>query len=275
MICDECGGAVVLATRGELVCEACGLVSASGPVDTSPITRRGDEYLGPGGDGHGPALSVQNTITMTTTPTNLGRLRTVDARAVGKRDRSAKRLYVAVHDLALRLALPPEMEDRTYRVASRTVEAKALRGWEFSLVAGGAVYYAIMERDGYVVPDGIVDATTATHMDRREDNIRAAFKEMEHVMGGRLPRADARAIGCKIALRLGLTPEVFEVIKRTAVKPTANPAIDAGAILYDACRRLGLDVPQRRFADALGTTDVSIRKRLGKASNTPGGLTQP
>lgn len=258
-------------------------------IDASPVTQRGDSYSGPGGDGHGPALSVQNSITMTTRPKSVGRdaggrplppgvaakfeyLTTIDARVVSKRDRSSKRLFEAVHDLALRLQLPQDLKERAFNVATRTVKARALRGWEFSLISGGAIYFSLMERNGYVVPTSLVAAIRATHMSEREKNVRVAFKEMERVMGVRLPRASSLRIARDIATQLGLPPSVLGMLKHSqaSVVASANSLIDAAAIIYVAAQELGLDVPQRMIADACGTTDVSLRARLSsEGSNTP------
>src|SRR5207249_7853101 len=67
--CPECGSLVLLdERRGETVCTSCQLVVEDRMIDDAPMTTRGDSYTGPGGDGHGPALSVQNPVTMTTRP---------------------------------------------------------------------------------------------------------------------------------------------------------------------------------------------------------------
>src|SRR5207247_985895 len=141
----------------------------------------------------------QNPVTMTTRPQITSRdasgralspsvaakfeyLTTIDSRVVSKRDRSSKRLSEAVRNLALRLQLPASVEDRAFRVAWKAVESRALRGWEFSLVAGSAVFFALFERDGYVVPTALVAAIDATHPSEREKNLRRGFKEMEGVM---------------------------------------------------------------------------------------------
>src|SRR5207249_10269843 len=68
MNCAECGATVLPADRGEMVCSQCALVVEANMIDSTPTTTRDDAYTGPGGDGHGPALSVQNPVTMTTRP---------------------------------------------------------------------------------------------------------------------------------------------------------------------------------------------------------------
>jgi len=290
MNCPECGATVLPADRGEMVCSQCALVVEANMIDSTPTTTRDDAYTGPGGDGHGPALSVQNPVTMTTRPQFVTRdasgralppgvaakyeyLTTIDSRVMSKRDRSGKRLFEAVHDLALRLQLPSNLEDRAFRVAQRTVAARALRGWEFSLVAGGAVYFAMFERDGYVVPTALVSTITATHMGEVEKNLRRACKEMEKVMEVRLHRASALEVAREIATRLGLPPAILAMLKNkeAVVILSENPVIDAGAIIYEAARELGLKTSQREIAEACGTVDVSIRKRLRpEPSNTDG-----
>ena len=258
-------------------------------IDDAPMTTRGDSYTGPGGDGHGPALSVQNPVTMTTRPQVVSRdasgrslspsvaakfeyLTTIDSRVMSKRDRSTKRVYEAVHDLALRLRLPEEVEDRAFLVARKTVEARILKGWEFPLLVGGAVFFALVERDGYAVLADLAPAIRATHPDEVESNLWTALKRMQVVMGIRLKRVTSLDIAQDIAQRLGLPAAALPLVKNSLahMRATGNPKIDASAAVYEASVEVGAGLSQRRIADACDTTDVSMRKRLdAEPSNSP------
>ena len=91
----------------------------------------------------------------------------------------------------------------------------------------------------------------------------------------RLRRASALELAREIATRLGLPPAILAMLKNkeAVVILSENPVIDAGAIIYEAARELGLKTSQREIAEACGTVDVSIRKRLRpEPSNTDGAM---
>jgi transcription initiation factor TFIIIB Brf1 subunit/transcription initiation factor TFIIB len=281
MLCDECGAPVLRADRGEMVCAACGLVAQSTTIDASPITQRNDTYLGPGGDGHGPALSTPTPNAMTTRPMILTRdasgrslnqetvkrmeyLTKVDKRIVSNKERSEKRLYLAVNELSVRLGAPKEIEERAFAVACKAIAAKMFRGWEFGLIAGGALYFATFEARGAVDRRSFMSQVLAAHENTKESNVLAAFKEIKRMLSVRPEAATAEKIALEVAARLEFTDAMVRVIKQNLARfpATAIPHIDASVVIYRTSEAFKAKISQRRIAEACGTTDVSLRARL-------------
>ena len=293
IVCDECGGGPVVPNpdgRGELVCTKCSIVVQHGIIDATPTTQRDDQYLGVGGDGHGPGLVAPTPQAMTTRPTAVTRdasgraldqataqrqkyLTKVDSRVVSNKDRSARRLQIAVRDLAARLKVSPEIEGRAFLVARKAISARMFRGWEFGLVAGGAVYFALLEASGSVDEKALLPHVRASHEKKRRSNVFAVYKGIKRLLGAQPEITSAADLARKIAVRLGLSGEVLRLIKQNValIPPTAIPRIDAAAVVYLSCVQGGVKISQRRVAEACGTNDVSLRQRLQstKPSNTP------
>ena len=281
MNCDECGSAAVPADRGEMVCTGCSLVVQSVTIDSSPITERDDAYLGPGGDGHGPALSSPTPSSMATRPNIVTRdasgrpldqetvqrmeyLTKVDKRIVSNKERSEKRLHLAVRELSVRLQASAEIEERAFAIARKAIAAKKFRGWEFGLVAGGALYFALFESRGAVDRKLFMTQVRVAHDNTKESNVLAAFKEIKRLLGVRPEAASTEKIALEAATRLELNGEIVRLIKQNLARfpATAVPRIDAAAIIYISGTQGGARISQRRIAAECGTTDVSLRARL-------------
>jgi len=281
MNCDECGSAAVPADRGEMVCTGCNLVIQDRIIDSSPITERDDAYLGPGGDGHGPALNNPTPSSMATRPSIVTRdasgrsldqetvqrmeyLTKIDKRIVSNKERSERRLHTAVRELSVRLQASVEIEERAFAVARKTIAAKRFRGWEFGLVAGGAVYFATFEKHGAVDRKAFMAQVHAAHGNTKESNVLAAHKEIKRMLGVRPEAASMEKIALEAAGRLELNGEIVRLIKQNLARfpPSAVPRIDAAAIIYVSGTQGGARISQRRIAAECGTTDVSLRARL-------------
>lgn len=291
MNCEECGFPVYIDTRGEAICSGCSLVAQSDIIDTSPVTQHGDVYLGPGGAGHGPALSVPTPAAMTTRPSMVSRdasgralkpeaaqrmeyLTKVDARIVSNKERSARRLQVAVRDLANRLHAPPELEDRTYSVARKALDAKLFRGWDFGLVAGAAMHFALLESKGHVDLKAFLPQVRVSHEATKLSNLRGAVREIKRLFGVQPEMSTPLEIASEVALAFGLNGEVKRLLVANAARlaPSPIPRIDAAALLYVSAQQAGLGLTQKEIAAACGTNDVSLRDRLDRLnepSNTP------
>jgi transcription initiation factor TFIIIB Brf1 subunit/transcription initiation factor TFIIB len=284
MSCDECGSPVVPTERGEIVCTKCDLVVQDGIIDSTPVTQRDDAYLGPGGDGRGPALAFQSPSAMTTRPTITTRdaagrplgqdaaarmqyLTKVDARIVSNKDRSAKRLQSAVRELTNRLGASSQLEERAFAVARRAVASGEFRGVEFGLVAGGSMYFALFEANGSVDRRAFMPQVRASHENRRESNVLGVFKAIKRILGTVPEGATTEKIALEAAERLGLSGEVVRLIRQnlTLFPRSAIPRIDAASVIYISGVQGGAKLSQRRVAAECGTNDVSLRSRLHQA----------
>jgi transcription initiation factor TFIIIB Brf1 subunit/transcription initiation factor TFIIB len=229
---------------------------------------------------------------MTTTPSQIARdgsgrllnnttaqrmqyLTTIDSRVMSKRDRSEKRLFNAVHDLALRAGVASDFEERVFHIARKAVDARVFPGWEFSMVAAGALYYVILERDGYARPADVLRLVRSVRRERPESNLLAAYRRIVRVLGVAPRRASALDIALDVAERLRLPRKVIGPVRQVAaaMPDSGRPRIDAAAILYSACEAVGVKASQREIAEATGTTDVSLRSRLKETLVTQGSST--
>lgn len=287
MNCEDCGSPVHEdQKRGELVCSnsTCSLVVAENLIDYSPVTQKDDEYLGPGGDGRGPGLSVPNAMSMTTRPYDTtkdasGRslrpevaqrmkyLTTVDSRVVSNKDRSTKRLQDAVRDVSVRLNATDEVSSRAFTVAQRAVASREFRGWEFSLIAGGAMYLALNETKGHVNLNEFLPAVSSVRPATLKRNVQKAYKAMKRIVGSQAARSSASDIAGELVLRLNLNEDVLRTARKSlaAMNESAVPRIDAGAAVYHACTVHHVELSQKQVAEAAGTSDVSLRSRLKEA----------
>ena len=298
MNCDQCGGPTFTDDqRAERICSGCFTVVQSGIIDYAPVTMREDEYLGPGGPHHGPAIGLNSGTSLMTplrverrdarghvinreTAQHINYLSVVDGWVINRRDRASKRLYAIVSSQCTKLRLPESVRNRTFYITKRAMDRNVLRGWETSIVVAGAIHLALREAKHFMPMPRIM---TVIHSSRpkAEKQVMKAYIKLNRALEIRPVRMTASEILPFVINDLGLPRDVQIVADGILKNMTVSerPALDVAMAVYVACVQEDVLVSQRRIAVSCGTTDVSLRGRvreycpefvLTKPSNTVG-----
>ncbi|MHB8586490.1 MAG: transcription initiation factor IIB [Thermoplasmatota archaeon] len=278
--CPECGSTSLLAdtSRGETVCEKCGLVLREHEIDPRGSPAYGEsermqngpptgfvfrnqlttEVGYPGRDGQG--RSIRGAARR-----QAARLRGLQRRTRSTREHRRLATALTVLQRTSRTAgLPHSVEERAaflYREARR---ADLIRGRSIEEIAAASVLLAARERS---LPRSLGEIATASGVDRR--TLARAFRVLQRSLSLRVAPSHARDFLPKIVSDLGL-PEAVRQAASMLVERATREGLDnglsglglAGGAVYVAARELGSRRTEKQVAKAAGVSDVTIRERI-------------
>ncbi len=267
--------------RGEMYCGGCGLVLLQNMEDSSNENHTYTQEGFMTQTRTGPALSLTmydkglstvignnkdssgNNIARTT-KLAFNRLRIWDQRSKSKSTASFSKAFTLLNGVKTKLGIPDSVVEQAAYIYRKAVLAKLTRGRTMASLVSAALYAACREAN---IPRTLDDIASAGNVERRilSRDLRTLVRKLEL----NLNQYDTAGFIVKIANNLGLKEktkrDAIKILQRSeAEKITAgkHPVAQAAASLYLSCIINGEKLSQRKFSDAAGVSDVTIRNRV-------------
>jgi transcription initiation factor TFIIB len=267
--------------RGEMYCGGCGLVLLQNMEDSA---NENHSYTQEGfmtQTRTGPALSLTmydkglstvignnrdssgNNIARTT-KLAFNRLRIWDQRSKSKSTASFSKAFTLLNGVKTKLGIPDSVVEQAAYIYRKAVLAKLTRGRTMASLVSAALYAACREAN---IPRTLDDIASAGNVERRilSRDLRTLVRKLEL----NLNQYDTAGFIVKIANNLGLKEktkrDAIKILQRSeSEKITAgkHPVAQAAASLYLSCIINGEKLSQKKFSDAAGVSDVTIRNRV-------------
>ncbi len=261
--------------RSELVCDRCGLVLGTQPVDPGPdwspfaenAARAGPpesvllpdgglgNTMGAGGrDAAGRPLSANEAA-------RFGRLRRVQqwTRLRGT-ERSLTGALAKVNQLASRLALPTDFRERAAVILRKALKADLARGRSMAALVAAAVYLACRDLGAPRSLQEIAEAAEVT-----VHRLAATAKLISRTIKVTTPPPKATDFVSRFASQLGVSPEVteraFRLLSDHEEELAMAPPLGAAAgALYLSGEIEGEKLKQSDVSQVAGVSEVTLRK---------------
>ncbi len=285
-MCPECGSDHLVAdpVRGEVVCDACGLVIQGVTIDEGPdwssysveeserLAHAGaprDPLRGAAGlttvilpsgrDGRGNRLRLQAQRTY-------HRLGNLQRRSVysGPGERSLPDVVRVLDSLAAALDLPPSVKEEAGFLCRKAIDKHLLRGRSTEAVVAGVVY-AACRIDG--VPRTLDELQRATGLPKT--TIGRVYRTLRRILGVSVPVAEPLGYVRRFCSELALSPrveaEALRILAAYSGSPgsaAVTPAGTTAAAVYLASIACEEHRSQREIARVAGISEVTLRNRF-------------
>jgi len=275
--CPECSGNVISLNQiGEIVCSDCGLVIKERGVDLSHSDKRAytsqeknqREHTG------APISSLLPDIGLTTV---IDRKKIKDPdlkRAVKWNTRitwEKRNILIATTELkriCSNLNLPKYIRLEAIKLYKEAFKKKLLRGRSINSMIAASIYLAIRLKKIPRTLQEILDESS-----ENEKDIRRCYRVLLRELNIKSPNTNPSAlIPTYIAtlkldsnIEINSTKIVNAYSERFSTSGKDPKGIVAGAI-YLACRMKGLELTQKRIAEVVGVTEVTLRSRYKELS---------
>ncbi len=286
-VCPECRSDHLVRddARGEVVCDACGLVLSDRLIDEGPewgaFSVEENERLARTGPPKGVLQGASDLMTVVPLAGKDARGRAIphDQRAtlyrIGKLQRMAGRRsprertapYVArfLARIASQLDLPSFAEDEARFLCRRVLRAHCARGRSIDEIVAAAVY-AACRIDG--VPRTLDELEAVTGLQRKSiGRTYRVFRGVPNLLRAPPPRASdyvdrfCSKLDLSGAVRAEARRILMECEGTLGWRPVA-PAGMAAAAIYVASEACGEARTQKAVADVAGVSEITIRSRL-------------
>ena len=276
-ICPECEGNIISLNQiGEIVCSQCGLVITERSVDVSHSDKRAytsqekrqREHTG------APISSLLPDMGLTTV-INKKDIKDPDLkRAVKWNTRitwEKRNLLIATTELkriCSNLNLPNHIKFEAIKLYKEAFKKKLLRGRSINSMIAASIYLAIRLKK---IPRTLQEILEESA--ENEKDIRRCYRVLIRELNIKSPNIDPSALIPTYIANLNLNYEVEETTTKIVNTFSSNfstsgkdpKGIVAGA-LYLACKIKGLDLTQKKIADVVGVTEVTLRSRFKELS---------
>jgi len=282
--CPDCGGTVTSdATRGETVCEDCGLVVEEDEIDHGPEWRafdsaERDEKSRVGApttkmmhdDGLSTNIGWQNKDANgnTLSPSQrekMQRLRTWNER-FRTRDHSERNLKQALGELdrmGSALGVPENVRETASVIYRRALDEGLLPGRSIEGIATAALYAAVRQAN---LPQTIGDLTVVSRVDEQE--FTRAYRYINRELALQIGPPDPADYLTKFVSRLDASDELarrarelLETGKAANVHSGKSPVGLAAAAIYAAGLLVNEELTQDTVSEATDVSTVTIRDR--------------
>lgn len=267
--------------RGEMYCGGCGLVLLQNMEDTSNESRSYTQEEFQTQTRTGPALSLTmydkglstvigndkdssgNSIARNT-KLAFNRLRIWDQRSKSKSTAAFSKAFTLLNAVKTKLGVPDSVVEQAAYIYRKAVLAKLTRGRTMSSLVSASLYAACRESN---IPRTLDDIASAGNVERRilSRDLRTLVRKLEL----NLNQYDTAGFIVRIANNLGLKEktkrDALKILQRSEdQKITAgkHPVAQAAASLYLSCIINGEKLSQKKFSEAAGVSDVTIRNRV-------------
>ncbi len=279
--CTSCGGDRFTKddSRGELICNKCGLVMEQDEIDTTPEWRAFDSVQQSKRTRTGAPLTFTKHDKGISTEIGKGleelykvsvkkraqyyRLRKWNKRLTKSKDRN---LSYSLSELARQvsyLGLPKSVHEEVGRLYEKAVTKGLVRGRSMESIIT-ALIYAVAREEGS--PRTLSELSAASGIEKRE--IGRAYRYVARELGIRILPAAAEEYIPRFSSLLGLSgtvqakaKEILAVAVDEEITSGKGPTGVAAAALYIAAVLEGEKRTQRDIADVVGVTEVTIRNR--------------
>jgi len=276
--CPECGSSDVIydEQRGEIICNACGLVIEKEMVDLGQEWRQFDE--GPKKGRGGAPLSMQKFDKGLTT--NIGevsdiyrlgekrikkysRLKKWQERVHTSIERNLRLAMSELRKVASFLNLPNIVKEEASRVYNFVLQRGLVRGRSMESVISACIYAACRT---YNIPRTLDEIANASDVERKE--IGRTYRFITRKLSLNVNPSNPRDYIARFASVLHLSPksqnDALKILQKAEVSELTSgrgPAGIAAAALYVAALLNAEKRTQREVADVAGITEVTIRNR--------------
>jgi transcription initiation factor TFIIB len=282
--CPECHGRLVPdVTRGETVCDQCGLVVERDEIDHGPEwrafdarERRRKSRVG------GPITELRHDRGLSTTIARadrdasgnvlssrqrerVRRLRTWNRRLRVRdgRDRNLRQALAEVDRMGSALGLPETVRETAAVTYRRAVEADLVYGRSIEAVATAAVYAAGRQAG---TPRSMDEVVRVSRVEKKA--FTRAYRYVGRELGLDVGPADPAAYLRRYASKLDVGPaterravDLLRTGQRTGVTVGKNPTGLAAAAIYAAARLTAGTVTQAELCEVANVCEVTIRDR--------------
>lgn len=285
-MCPECGGTHLVRDdmRGEVVCDACGLVISEGAVDLGPewnaySTEENDRLARTGAPrGYtGQSIGLTTVIPFATRDSRGNpipmrerekyfRMRKLQRHSGHSRpgERSLPETMIVLDRVASTLGLPRTLKEQAGFLCKKALEKGLLRGRKISGIVAAAVY-ASCRMGG--VPRTLDELTRATGVRRKE--IGKSYGILLRALGLRVPPARPADYVSRFCSELGLGADVQRHVHRILREIddadsslSLSPVGTSAAAIYLASLACGERRPQKLVARVAGVSEVTLRNRF-------------
>jgi transcription initiation factor TFIIB len=282
--CPECGGSHLVRdyVRGELVCEACGLVVMENYIDKGPewsgvgeasaskirtgapsnmgIHDKGltTEISPLSKDAQGRPLAVGDRV-------KLRRMRMLQKRLKYSRtgERSLAEALMELDRMASVVGIPRQFKDEAALVYRKAASKGLVRGRTIPGMVAASIYIACRI---LMAPRTLDEISEQLGIQKKE--LTLSYKAILRGLELGLPPPRAEDFLRRFASRLNLPREVeakaLELVRRAEKAErfhSKGPAGTVAACIYLASMLAGRKIPQERISEAAGVSEVTIRVR--------------
>jgi transcription initiation factor TFIIB len=284
--CPECDSEHLVRdyTRGELVCDSCGLVVSEGHIDPGPewtaySVEESDRLARAGG----PRSYMQKALGLSTvipfaTRDSRGnaipfsergkyfRMRKLQKHANHSRpgERSLPDVIRQLDRIASLLGLPRSVKEESTYIGKKALESGLLRGRSIDTLVAAAIYAACRISG---VPRTLEEMAQATGLPKK--SVAKAYGALQRGLKLRVPPSKAADYVPRFCSALKLSPEAeaeaYRILRRiedAEGTSSLSPVGTAAAAIYLASLACGERRPQKAIARVAGVSEVTLRNRF-------------
>jgi transcription initiation factor TFIIB len=288
--CPECGSEEIMvdSIKGEKICAKCGLILNDGMIDTqqdwrafdsedleksartgAPLTRMRHDR------GIGTEIGKSQAELFKVSAGKRGqyfRIKQWQKRLVSSKDRNFGYALAELERIASALNLPRNLQEEVSSMYEKALEEGLVKGRSIEAVIGSLVYALSRE---YGTPRLMNEICAVSGVDKRD--LGRTYRYVARKLGLRILPAKAIAYVPRCATILKLDDKTQVTAKQYLNKLNLQEDISgkgpigvAAAALYIAAIMNDQFLPQRKIADAIGVTEVTIRNRCKDIAKTLG-----
>jgi transcription initiation factor TFIIB len=281
LTCPECGSNEIMSdsVRGEKICSKCGLILNESMIDTqqdwrafdsedleksartgAPLTRMRHDK------GIGTEIGKSQAELFKVSAGKRGqyfRIKQWQKRLVSSKDRNFGYALAELERIASALNLPRNLQEEVSSMYEKALEEGLVKGRSIEAVIGSLVYALSRE---YGTPRLMNEICAVSGVDKRD--LGRTYRYVARKLGLRILPAKAIAYVPRCATILKLNDKVQVDAKKYLESLNTQEDISgkgpigvAAAALYIAAIMNEQFIPQRKIADAIGVTEVTIRNR--------------
>lgn len=266
--------------RGEVYCGGCGLVLLQNMADQTHENHgyTQEEFMSQTRTGPATSLTMHDKGLSTVigkdvdstghkisnaTRTTFNRLRTWDQRSKSRSTSSLSKAFTQLNAMKTKLGVPDSVVENAAYIYRKAVAARLTRGRTMTSLISAALYAACR---GTNTPRTLDDIAKAGNVERRilSRDLRTLIKRLDLT----LEQYDTSGFIVKIANNMNLKEktkrDALLLLKRCEdekITSGKHPVAQAAASLYLSCIMNGEKLSQKKFSEAAGVSDVTIRNR--------------
>ncbi|MBD3253856.1 MAG: transcription initiation factor IIB [Candidatus Lokiarchaeota archaeon] len=270
--CPECKGRIIsMQHQGDMVCSQCGLVISERSIDTEHSGRRAFTMSEKRNREHtgSPISSLIPDLGLTTV-IDKKEITNPDLRRATKWNRrltwDKRNLLIATTELkriSTNLNLPEHVKEEAMRLYKKAFERKLLRGRSINGMVAACLYFSCRNKRVPRTFQEIMEEAAGS-----AKNIRQCYRTIIKELKLKVPNTNPIALVPRFVSELNLESEIESLsikllksyIKSSSLSGKDPKGVCAGAI-YLACKIRNINLTQRKAAELIGVTEVTLRSR--------------
>ncbi len=271
-ICPECKGQIItIQDTGEVVCSQCGLVLKGRIIDFSHSGKRAftaqEKQIR---ERTGSPISILLPDMGLTTVIDKKNIVNPDLKRAAKWNSriswEKRNLLIATTELkriCSNLNLPDYIKFEAISLYKKAFKRKLLRGRSINGMVAACIYYACREKRIPRTLQEILDETSVSAKD-----VRRFYRTLIKEFNLKTPSTDPIALIPRFITELGLDSEIegltikiLNAYKSNISMSGKDPKGIVAGVLYLACKIRKINLTQKRIANTVGITEVTLRSR--------------